>query len=113
MQPKDLVAYMVRLYDLKGINWGFQIKLAKSLLSKYSYPELIYALNYYKGMGESLYSLGFLSHKNNMNDPLSMYKAELNTQESGDSGERNRNRIKQNRKTFSGKDSAEYLFTAP
>ena len=111
-QPKDLVSYLVYVFDLGKVNWAFQMKLAKTILSKYSFGEIKYAIDYYKSRGEDIYSLGFLTHKNNMKDPLSMYTAEKNAQESDDSGKRNWARIEQNRKTVGGEDSAEHLFTA-
>lgn len=109
---KDLINYLIISFDVKNVNWAFQMKLANALLSKYNFNEIKYALDYYKDKGEKLTSLGFLSYKNNMKDPVSLYHAEMHSR--GDnSGDRNWNRIKQNSKTYNGEKSAEYLFAKP
>lgn len=96
---KEIVSYLINSFGLKSVNWGFQMKLAKSLLTQYSYMEIIYAINYYKDKGIQISSLGFLTYKMNMKDPCSMYLAEKNMNEGGNSGERNLERIRQNNQT--------------
>ena len=110
---KELVGYLVHLFDVKKVNWGLQMKLAKSLLTKYNFNEIIYALDYYKNKGEKIYSLGFLLYKNNMKDPVSLYHAEKNVQEDNNSSDRNWERIKQNRKTECRTDYPCSLFEEP
>ena len=110
---KEIVSYLVNSFGLKDVNWGFQMKLAKSLLTQYSYMEIIYALNYYKNKGIQIYSLGFLTYKMNMKDPCSMYLAEKNMNEGGNSGERNLERIRQNNQTKHRTEYPIHLFEEP
>lgn len=110
MSPKDIVAYLVITFGATNIDWPFQMKLAKKLLNKYTGTEIKYALDYYKAKGEDIYSLGYLSTGSRMKDPVSLYHAELNIQEGGDSGERNRERIRQNSQTEYRAEPVGYLF---
>lgn len=111
-QHKDLVSYMCTTFGLTSINWAMQMRNAKLLLSKFTYNEVIYALNHYKNNGVEISSLGFLTYKNFklMAEPVSLFHAEINLQESDKSGERNRNKIERIRKTECGKNDFEYLF---
>ena len=99
---KDLIIYLINSFDVKNVNWAFQMKLANALLSKYNFNEIKYALDYYKDKGEKLTSLGFLSYKNNMKDPVSLYHAELHTSEikKGDK-DRNKKRIEKSKQYVS------------
>lgn len=111
MLPKDVVSYFVIAFSVDKVNWGLQMKQAKSLLSKYTGNQIKYAIDYYKDRGEMLYSLGYLLFKDNMKNPLSLYHAEMNMQEGGESGERNRQRvIRQAVQTKYGTESVSYLF---
>lgn len=110
---KDVVMYFKNLFGLDKLNWGFQMKLANSLLSKYNFNEIKYALDYYKNNGMKLNSLGFLTYKNNMKDPTSLYNAEKNITGGDGSGDRNWKRITKNCQTYNGEKSAEYLFAEP
>lgn len=110
MDAVSLVKYMASSFGLTNVNWAKQVGLAKQLLSKFSYSEILYAINYYKTLNANMYSLGFLLYGNNMKNPVSLFHAEMNTQESANSGERNRNRIEQLRKAQCGKEPAGYLF---
>ena len=111
---KDLVIYFKNLFDLnEDFNWAFQTKLANALLSKFTYSEIKYALDYYKGKGDKLTSLGFLTYKNNMKDPTSLYHAEKNSTRGDNSGDRNWARIRQNSKTNYREDYPIDLFKEP
>ena len=90
---KELVKYLATSFNISNLNWSLQVKLAKTLLEKYKWSELVYAINYYKNKGANIYSLGFLLYGNNMKEPISMYYAETHTENDGKSGERNRKRI--------------------
>lgn len=102
MSPKDIVAYLIVTFNVEKVDWSFQMKLAKRLLHLYTGTEIKYAMDYYKTKGDNVYSLGYLLTNGHMKDPVSLYHAELNMQEGGDSGERNRERIRQNSKTEYG-----------
>lgn len=105
LNPKDVVIYLNSVFDLDSINWAQQMRLAKSLLSKYNYNEIKYAIDYYKNRGDVLSSLGFLTYKMNMKDPVSLYHAEANVTGDDNSGNRNRERIRKNSQTY---NRAEY-----
>lgn len=107
---KDLVVYLKNVFDLDKINWAFQIRLANSLLSKYDFNQVKYAIDYYKSIGNQLTSLGFLTYKSNMKDPISLYNAEKNITGGDDSGYRNWTRIEQNSKTNYGTQYPVNLF---
>lgn len=99
MTPKELVSYMIVSFSLEKIDWAIQVRHAKDLLTKYTWIQLKYAIDYYKKLGTPLYSLGYLKVKNNMKDPLSMCKAEESIVEDNNSGKRNWDRIRNYSKT--------------
>ena len=105
---------MYTIFGLSNVNWAMQTALAKKLLKKYTYSEIIFALNHYKNNGVQMTSLGLLTYKNFkfMTEPVSLYHAELNMQGSDTSRERNKERIRV-RETKRGKNDFEYLFTEP
>lgn len=109
---KELVKYLAASFEIPNLNWSLQVKLAKTLLNDYKWEELIYALNYYKNKGINIYSLGFLLHKNNMKEPISMYYAETHTNNDGKSGERNRKRIELQQTQYR-EEYPRSLFTEP
>ena len=99
LNAKDIVVYLVHTFELSDVNWALQMRLAKNLLKKYKYGEIKYAIDYYKTRGDSVRSLGFLSYKFNMKDPVSLYHAESNVMEGDNSADRNWARIRQNSQT--------------
>ena len=109
--PKEIVSYFLMCYSLKNMDWGKQMRLAQSMLKKYTGREIIFALNYYKDLGNCLYSLGWLT-TGRMSTAITALSALENGQE-GDSGERNRQRAKQNSEAKLREDSIEYLFAEP
>ena len=113
MNAQTIVSHMCSLFSLTDIDWGKQMSIAKKLLTKYSGSEIIYALEYYHNLGTNMYSLGFLLYGGNMNAPRSMYIAEkhINEQESVNSGERNRNKIRQYSQTQYREEYPLDLFT--
>jgi hypothetical protein len=78
MPPKDIVARMMDIYKVQNVNWKLQMKIANQLLEKYSEEQIMYALKYYKTQSINMYSLGYLTYKNNMDAPISMLKAMKN-----------------------------------
>lgn len=111
-QPRDLIDYFITSFNIPAnrINWGFQMKILKSLLLRYTMEEVKYAIDYYKKKGVEVYSLGWLKFGTNMSIPSSLLLAEKYAKEGG-SGERNRKRIEQHNKTKRGTDAPEHLFT--
>ena len=45
---RELVIYLVSTFNITNVNWSLQVKLAKTLLTEYSWNEVTYAINYYK-----------------------------------------------------------------
>ena len=113
MTARDIVLHMCKLFTPSNINWAKQMTIANKLLKKYTSGEIIYALNYYHNLGTEMYSLGFLLYGRNMNNPVSLYTAEkhINEQESVNSGERNRNKIRQYSETKYREEYPVDLFT--
>ena len=107
---KDIVTYYIQTFNVQSVNWPLQMRLAKTLLKKYNYNEIKYAIDYYKGKGMEVVSLGFLTYKTNMKDPVSLYHAEANVIEGGDSGDRNWTRIAKNSKAQYGAEYPVDLF---
>lgn len=112
MTARDIVAYMCKTFALTDIDWSRQMIFAKKLLTKYNGSEIKYAIDYYKEKGKDVYSLGFLMYGSNMKKPISMYTAEkhIQMQENGDSGERNRNKVRQYSEAKCGTEYPCYLF---
>lgn len=113
MNARDIVIHMRKLFAPSGLNWAKQMAIANKLLEKYTAGEILYALEYYHNLGTEMYSLGFLLYGGNMNKPLSLYTAEkhINEQESVNSGERNRNKIRQYSQTQYREEYPLDLFT--
>ncbi len=93
--PRELVKYLISTFKLTNVNWAMQTKLAKTLLALYKFSDLTYAINYFKTKGVEIYSLGWLMNEKNMKEAMSMKVADINSQDSGGSSDRNRKRIEQ------------------
>ena len=113
MNAKDITAYFIQQFALSGVNWARQASLAKKLLKLYNGTEIKYAIDYYKNNGTEVYSLGFLLYGSNMEAPMKQLTAEkhINKQECVDSGERNRNKIRQYSEAQRREEYPLYLFT--
>ena len=111
--PRELVKYLISTFQLKNVNWAMQTKLAKTLLTLYKFSDLTYAINYYKTKGVNIYSLGWFLNEKNMNEAMSSRIADINSQDSEQSGDRNRQRIEQLNKLQQaerGEDYPSFLF---
>lgn len=109
MPPKDIVVRMVDIFKPKEVNWSQQIRIANKLLEKYTEEQIIYAMKYYQAQSVNMYSLGWLSYKDNMKAPLSMLQAEKNRIGDGFE-ERNNIKLRQLRKTECREDYPLSLF---
>lgn len=109
LSPKAIIDHFSSLFGVSDTNWAAQMKMAKMLLKEYSGTQINYALTYYKNKGVDIYSLGFLFGR--MEEPISMLKAEMSVKRDGNSGQRNRERIRQLRSTKCGTEYPEHLFT--
>lgn len=112
--PRELVKYLISTFHLTNVNWGMQTKLAKTLLTLYRFSDLTYAINYFKTKGVNIHSLGWFMNEKNMQEAMSMKMADINSQDSEQSGDRNRKRIEQFeqlQQTERGEDYPSFLFT--
>lgn len=114
MNSNEIVKYLVTQFEVENIDYRKQGSLLKRLRQKYSDEEIIYALDYYKKQGASIYSFGYLLYKNNMTAPCTELKAKMAVKQlNGTTMSRNRQRIRQNCETNNRKKSYFDLFEKP
>ena len=111
MKSSEIFKHFAECFGIEHIDFKKQGSLLKRLKQKYSDEEIIYALDYYKKQGVSLYSLGYLLYGNNMIMPCTEYHAkEVVAKQDGTAESRNMQRIRQNSQAYYRKESYLDLF---
>lgn len=107
MQRREMVGCLCG----DNINWPHQMKMLAKLQETYSDEDIVYAVDYYKNRGIPITSFGFLLYKDNMKDPCKLAAAERNIcMQEGSSGERNKQRVRNNSKAYGGEEPYFSLF---
>lgn len=109
MPAKEIVVRLMDEHNVEKVNWSQQMRIANKLLEKYSEEEIMFAIKYYKTQSVNMYSLGWLTYKNNMSAPLSKLQAMRDRTDDGYE-ERNRQRVRQLREAERREDYPLSLF---